>query len=418
MAINKKLIYYNRTLANFKSDANGLNGQTTASGGNVGNIPYASIVFTSDGYIWTHGKEFNCNNTWRGIQNNLTSTSTTDSLSAYQGKILNEKFANYLPLSGGTLTGALTVPSLTVTGASTFSQAINGSILGNAATASRLQNARTINGTSFDGSANITTANWGTARNISIADSDSTNTGTAVSVNGSAAVTLKLPATIKAALSGNATSATKATNDSDGNAINTTYLKKSGGAMTGMVTWAGGNAINFRTGHDNYNAIIGYYTPGNEALVLGLQNAVTSFIVKSGVNLTGKTDWQSATIGTPSIQVKGQSLYVNSAIGNGVSPSYNFYVGGSMGISGQITSTVATGTAPLVVASTTAVANLNADLLDGQHGSYYASASSLGSYVTLSTAQTISGNKTFSSSVSIDDLTAGNLVVTGGASFA
>ena len=44
-------------------------------------------------------------NTWRGIQNNLTSTSTTDSLSAAQGKILNEKFANYLPLSGGNITG-------------------------------------------------------------------------------------------------------------------------------------------------------------------------------------------------------------------------------------------------------------------------------------------------------------------------
>ena len=29
-------------------------------------------------------------NTWRGIQNNLTSTSTTDSLSAYQGKVLND----------------------------------------------------------------------------------------------------------------------------------------------------------------------------------------------------------------------------------------------------------------------------------------------------------------------------------------
>lgn len=38
----------------------------------------------------------------------------------------------------------------------------------------------------------------------------------------------------------------------------------------------------------------------------------------------------------------------------------------------QLTSLIATGTAPLVVASTTAVANLNADLLDGQHGSFYA----------------------------------------------
>lgn len=41
-------------------------------------------------------------NTWRGIQNNLTSTSTTDSLSAAQGKALNDnKFAK----SGGTITG-------------------------------------------------------------------------------------------------------------------------------------------------------------------------------------------------------------------------------------------------------------------------------------------------------------------------
>lgn len=36
-------------------------------------------------------------NTWRGIQNNLTSTSTSDSLSAYQGKVLNEKFGSYVP---------------------------------------------------------------------------------------------------------------------------------------------------------------------------------------------------------------------------------------------------------------------------------------------------------------------------------
>ena len=37
---------------------------------------------------------FTDTNTWRGIQNNLTSTSTTDSLSAYQGKLLNDKVKN------------------------------------------------------------------------------------------------------------------------------------------------------------------------------------------------------------------------------------------------------------------------------------------------------------------------------------
>ena len=84
---------------------------------------------------------------------------------------------------------------------------------GNAASATKLAAARTINGTAFNGTANITTANWGTARNISIADATATNTGKAVSVNGSAAVTLKLPAAIKAnvtgSLTGNAATATK-----------------------------------------------------------------------------------------------------------------------------------------------------------------------------------------------------------------
>ena len=48
--------------------------------------------------------------TWRGIQNNLTSTSTTDSLSANQGRLLANGSARdntKLPLAGGTMTGGL-----------------------------------------------------------------------------------------------------------------------------------------------------------------------------------------------------------------------------------------------------------------------------------------------------------------------
>lgn len=99
-------------------------------------------------------------------------------------------------------------------------------ISGNAGTATKLQTVRTINGTNFDGTTNITTANWGTARNIGIVNSDGTGTAITTSVNGSGNINLKLPSTIKASLSGNATSATKATQDSDGNPINTTYAKK------------------------------------------------------------------------------------------------------------------------------------------------------------------------------------------------
>lgn len=62
---------------------------------------------------------------------------------------------------------------------------ITASLSGNASTATKLQNARTINGTSFDGTGNITTSNWGTARNIQIGN-------TSKSVNGSANVSWSL----------------------------------------------------------------------------------------------------------------------------------------------------------------------------------------------------------------------------------
>ncbi|MDP4201421.1 MAG: hypothetical protein Q8861_01900 [Bacteroidota bacterium] len=50
---------------------------------------------------------------------------------------------------------------------------------------------------------------------------------------------------------------------------------------------------------------------------------------------------------------------------------------GSFTWNGQIISTLATGTAPFSIASTTLNANLNADLLDGQHGSFYTTAGNL-----------------------------------------
>ena len=55
----------------------------------------------------------------------------------------------------------------------------------NVASATKLQNARTINGTSFNGTGNITTANWGTARTLTIGS-------TGKSVNGSGNVSWTL----------------------------------------------------------------------------------------------------------------------------------------------------------------------------------------------------------------------------------
>lgn len=96
--------------------------------------------------------------------------------------------------------------------ASSFS----GSLSGNASTATTLQTARTINGTSFNGSANITTANWGTARTITIGS-------TGKSVNGSGNVSWSL-AEIGAAAASHSHS----------------YLPLSGGTVTGKTNFTGG----------------------------------------------------------------------------------------------------------------------------------------------------------------------------------
>ena len=120
------------------------------------------------------------------------------------GKASSSHSHSYLPLSGGTLTGNLTartiapaadstynIGSSTVRYANIYADTFTGSLSGNATTATTatsantLATARTINGTSFNGSANITTANWGTARTITIG-----NTGK--SVNGSASVSWSL----------------------------------------------------------------------------------------------------------------------------------------------------------------------------------------------------------------------------------
>lgn len=98
--------------------------------------------------------------------------------------------ANYtgIVLKIGTATkGSATLPIYLNAGTPTAcSTTLGVSITRNAATATKLQTARTINGTSFDGSANITTAYWGATRTITLSGAV---TGSA-SVNGSQNVTI------------------------------------------------------------------------------------------------------------------------------------------------------------------------------------------------------------------------------------
>lgn len=142
-------------------------------------------------------------NTWRGIQNNLTSTSTTDSLAAAQGKILNDtkigavKANDYygIAMPDGTSTGWIRTTSVGLlpyeSGAAGnghsslgnnswyFSKAyidnIYGNLQGNAKTASKLTAARKIGNAFFDGSSDITLAQMGINNPIEITKADYEN---------------------------------------------------------------------------------------------------------------------------------------------------------------------------------------------------------------------------------------------------
>lgn len=113
----------------------------------------------------------------------------------------------------------------TFSGKATFngglSGTLTGSLSGNATTATTLQTSRTINGTSFNGSANITTSYWGTSRTFYINDPSGAHYNS-YSVNGSGNVDMYLPSTMtgfssitsttfSGSLSGNASSASTAT---------------------------------------------------------------------------------------------------------------------------------------------------------------------------------------------------------------
>ena len=73
-----------------------------------GSVSGSTLTITIDGSSYS----LTDTNTWRPVQNNLDSTATGDSLSAYQGYLLargSARDSTKLPLTGGTITGNLTV---------------------------------------------------------------------------------------------------------------------------------------------------------------------------------------------------------------------------------------------------------------------------------------------------------------------
>ena len=284
------------------------------------------------------------NNTWRGVQDNLTSSATDQSLSANQGKILkslidgkaaashthayaptstgssisihadsdSSSTSEYLLLKAGhnelkiaSSAGGTTVtkgqdkltfngnvvyhtgkkPTASEIGAAASSHTHNyagsSSAGGAANSANTLATARTINGTSFNGSANITTANWGTARTITIGS-------TGKSVNGSGNVSWSL-SEIGAAAASHSHS----------------YLPLSGGTITGSLTI--GDAV---LSPYSYSAAKGLSI---SAIHVKLQGSY-------GINLNSNTAIAGTLDMTSNMTMGGTKFYIKS--GTNYSASY------------------------------------------------------------------------------------------------
>lgn len=86
----------NAATTNGNTHINVTDDNTFRSGVVIKGTGSTSVTSDASGNITVHSTD---TDTWRPIQNNLTSTATDQSLSAAQGKALNDKFSSYVPTS-------------------------------------------------------------------------------------------------------------------------------------------------------------------------------------------------------------------------------------------------------------------------------------------------------------------------------
>jgi hypothetical protein len=231
-----------------------------------------------------------------------------------------------LPLAGGTMTGNISF----VAGQPwpTFNQ----DTTGNAATATRLQTARNINGVSFDGSANITITDstklpiaGGTMTGpISFAGNQTWPTfNQNTTGNAATAAILQVPRNINGVAFDGSADITIPIADS-------TKLPLAGGTMTGAITFAAGQT--WPTFNQNTTGTAGGVAWTN---VSGRPTAVSSFTNDSGylTSLTG------AVLTTGDQTIAGVKTFTSSqvVISSSTTPGLFFSSARTSGVSGNIT---------------------------------------------------------------------------------
>lgn len=295
----------NAATTNGNTHINVTDDNTFRSGVVIKGTGATSVTSDANGNITVHSTD---TDTWRPVQNNLTSTATDQSLSAAQGKALNDKFSSYVPTSR-TVNGKALSANITLSAGDV-----------GAAPASHSHSYLPLAGGTMTGPIKFSSLPMRESQDFLVGIDAFDQGGT-----------LKWTSADKVKVG----SATKATQDSAGQQINTTYIK--GLSVSGRtVTYTRGDGttgtITTQDTNTTYNNVTtstsGLMTAADKQKLDALGGIVT--ITKS---ITLKTDWQNTGIasnnlstGTYVVQVSGlepdDGLLTYSEIWSGVMSWY------------------------------------------------------------------------------------------------
>ena len=351
---------WNNKVSNVQANWNATSGLAV-----ILNKPTLATVATSGKYSDLTGKPTNVSS-FTNDANYVTSSSLATTLASYATtSAMNTELAKYLPLTGGTLSGNLSVERTGTTTARVTALNTNGSVsiyqgTGNNRGLYDDTNSKWIVGTNgtnsflMEGNVGIGT----TSPSYKLHVDGTAYASSAFDVaTGTTTDTLGYKVGGGTVVRGTSTSVIISPPSSSGT-IN--FYPKGSGDTTGRSTIDNDGKFGINTN-----------TPSYQLHVNGYAYATRNYI--NGENYLGGNSTQLfAYIGTANPLVMGETYIrrgtsdTSVTLGTSSYPWANLYsVLGNF--SGQITSSVATGTSPLSVASTTLNENLNADLLDGYH---------------------------------------------------
>ena len=322
-------------------------------------------------------------------------------------------------LTGTTLKSTVTNSSLTSVGTLTnltVTNPITGSVTGNAATATKLATARKINGVDFDGSGDITVTSSADAGTLTGTTLKSTVTNSSLTSVGTL-TNLTVTNPITGSVTGNAATATKLAAPKningvafDGSAditiaaaastLSGTVQVVSGGTgtstITGLVKGNGTNAMSAAISGTDYLAPTGSAAALTNFPTLNQNttgNAATATKLAAPKNINGVAFDGSAdiTIAAAASTLSGTVQVANG--GTGLTTA---------GLTGQVLTTVSSGTLSWTTPSTTATAYSGTlPVANGGTGS------ATQNFVDLSNNQTVNGYKSFSTNINANGIQIG-----------